>query len=499
MENDRFKFDNAEDSYWNNAADEATFFDDTSRTAVVARQALDDLFETRINNDVMSVTNSDSDFEHCLSSIQQVSVNEAVRPSTSGENILLDQRATCQLDTKINSTPSDKPRRLGSVSVLSDCSVGSFVTEPTISNESLKTQIRQIQRDLKRSLEDRFAPLPIQDTISRLRSCRPVSLDFYKSKQQKLDLLDAAVESMRDDIVLVVILFLKQTLVGSIFREVLILRPEAAEVYVKYLKADKNYQELIDTLFSLGRIDEASMIELALALQKKQPDQKLTALRRCVHSGLSSPSLQNEATFVQEKINLLERQVLIESADKDAQGDMFLQFPKKRSLIDQSLLTTVYYCSLYHYSTQTNVYTSPQSFKQAFNLTEKEYCWMVLSALSRLQNYVEIENLLKPKKIFTSQKLVCPFPWLAFFAQIARFGGPPIEVLSRWLNSVPLDERYQVADLFGDKARDVQFETIIALKDKRKLIALMSKLTNGSANYLKAQALLSNTAQKWKE
>jgi hypothetical protein len=63
---------------------------------------------------------------------------------------------------------------------------------------------------------------------------------------------------------------------------------------------------------SLGRIDEASMIELALALQKKQPEQKLTALRRCVNSGLNSPTLQNEAGFVQEKINLLERQVFIE-------------------------------------------------------------------------------------------------------------------------------------------------------------------------------------------
>jgi hypothetical protein len=54
------------------------------------------------------------------------------------------------------------------------------------------------------------------------------------------------------------------------------------------------------------------MVELAIAFQKKQPDQKLTALRRCVHSGLGSPTLQSEAGFVQEKINLLERQVLIE-------------------------------------------------------------------------------------------------------------------------------------------------------------------------------------------
>jgi hypothetical protein len=61
-----------------------------------------------------------------------------------------------------------------------------------------------------------------------------------------------------------------------------------------------------------GRDDEATMIELALAFQKKQPDQKIKALQRCVHGGLGSPTLQAECGFVQEKVSLLERQVLIE-------------------------------------------------------------------------------------------------------------------------------------------------------------------------------------------
>lgn len=54
---------------------------------------------------------------------------------------------------------------------------------------------------------------------------------------------------------------------------------------------------------------------------------------------------------------------------------------------------------------------------------------MALSALARQQNYTEIEKLLTPKKMFTSQKLVCPFPWPAFFAQIARYGSPQVEVV----------------------------------------------------------------------
>src|SRR4051812_28481875 len=77
------------DSYWNDGTEAGeALFDDTSRTAVVARQALDDLFETRVplNNDVMSITdsdnlNSDSDFELCRSNVQN-----ATRPSTSSMN-----------------------------------------------------------------------------------------------------------------------------------------------------------------------------------------------------------------------------------------------------------------------------------------------------------------------------------------------------------------------------------------------------------------------------
>jgi hypothetical protein len=49
-------------------------------------------------------------------------------------------------------SPEKKPQRLGSVSVLSDCSVGSFVTEPALNQESygrIKTELRQIQRDYK--------------------------------------------------------------------------------------------------------------------------------------------------------------------------------------------------------------------------------------------------------------------------------------------------------------------------------------------------------------
>lgn len=155
------------DSFWNESKNE-TLFDD-NRTAVspyvlidihililfnyfevAARQALDDLFETRVqlNTDVLSVSDSDHLTSENDNSNNPTTSNEFARPST---NNISELRDTYQADNKLNSVPSEKPRRLGSVSVLSDCSVSSFVTESTsnIDYGRIKSELRQLQRDYK--------------------------------------------------------------------------------------------------------------------------------------------------------------------------------------------------------------------------------------------------------------------------------------------------------------------------------------------------------------
>jgi hypothetical protein len=133
------------DSYWNSETGEA-FFDDTSRTAVAARQALDDLF-VPLNNEVVSIAdsdhlNSESEFENCR--LTQSISNDFVRPFTTNIN-------SNHHEDKINSIPPEKSTRLGSVSVLSDCSVGSFATESTSNYDygRIKAELRQLQRDYK--------------------------------------------------------------------------------------------------------------------------------------------------------------------------------------------------------------------------------------------------------------------------------------------------------------------------------------------------------------
>ncbi|KAI6199714.1 Spermatogenesis-defective protein 39 [Aphelenchoides besseyi] len=501
--NRQFTFDDPEDAYWNNDDSASAFFDDGNRTAVEARQALDNLFEQHLElPENLSTNGSDKPNSELELEVNKTANNfTLVQQSTTPK---LSSYTTNPADRRQLEATAEKPRRLGSVSVISDCSVGSFNSESTVHFDyaRLKTEHNKLQKYLEHVRHERFQPLPVTDAIKRLRSCRNVSLDFYKSKQQKIELLDAAVGSMNDDIVL---MFLKRTLNSSIFREILICKPVAAEIYIKYLREGEDHQELIDTLFALGRSDEAAMVELSLAFRLKRVEPKIAALNRCLVGGLSSPTLQKESQDIHEFVNLLERQIPIDCADevivKSENNELFRQFPKKASLVGQPLLTTLYYCCLYHYSLPANSYASPLAFKQAFDVTEKEYCWMALSSLCRRKEYAEIEKLLSPKKLLIStSKMVCPFPWSAFFSLVAKYGAPPPEVLVRWLRSIPdAEERFKIADQFGEAARDVQFDALTTLKDKKKLVTLMSKLTPHSQSYVKAQNLLSNLALKWKD
>uniref|UniRef100_A0A914QEC6 Uncharacterized protein n=1 Tax=Panagrolaimus davidi TaxID=227884 RepID=A0A914QEC6_9BILA len=144
------------------------------------------------------------------------------------------------------------------------------------------------------------------------------------------------------------------TLSNTNFREILIFKSTAASAYISYLRESGEHEELIDTLFSLGKNDEAAMVEFMLASKKRQSDTKIQALKKCLISGFTDPMLSAENGYVKDYINLLERQIPIDLTDDQnakvgGNNEIFVQFPKKASLIGQPLLTTLYYCCLYHY------------------------------------------------------------------------------------------------------------------------------------------------------
>ncbi|CAD5223721.1 unnamed protein product [Bursaphelenchus okinawaensis] len=495
----KFTFDDPEDSYWNDNDSQNSFFED-HRNASVARQVLDDLYEADFDIPEEEAPDVEDNASNGITIKQNEEVFDDIPKINFNERLQKPQLA----GKPVNESP--RPRRaLGSSSMISDCSFTSFSSDATVHLDysRLKSEHHKLQKYLDKVRAERFEPPSVETTIKRLKRCDPVALDFYKSKQDKVELLDEAINSRDNDVILTVVLFLKKTLIVSIFREILIFKPEAAEVYITYLRESNDTNELIDTLFSLGRSDEAAMVEFSCAIKKCHTTSKINSLKKCLISGFSDPTLNSEAKFVDEYIRLIERQVPIDAADeeesKSGSNEIFKQYPKKATLIGQPLLTTLYYCCLYHYNLPINVYASPLSFKATFNINEKAYFWMAASALSRKKQFTELEKLLICKKMIVAQKLVCPFPWTVFFQLVVKYGPPSKEILSKWLNAVgDVDERLNISEQFGDLTAAVQIDAIISLKDKQKLVNLMNKLNPKSVEYNKAQLILANTANKWK-
>jgi uncharacterized protein YecA (UPF0149 family) len=73
-----------------------------------------------------------------------------------------------------------------------------------------------------------------------------------------------------------------------------------------------------------------------------------------------------------------------------------------------------------------------------------------------------------------------------------------LQYLYRWIRSISdLEERLKVCEMTTE-AREVQIETLIALKDRQKLTALIKRMTPHSIEHNKAHIALANTAYKWK-
>ncbi|EJW70826.1 hypothetical protein WUBG_18266, partial [Wuchereria bancrofti] len=90
-------------------------------------------------------------------------------------------------------------------SFISDGSAESFSSNATtqLDYSRLKSEHRKLQKHLQVRLE-RYRAADPEHTIRRLLRNDPVSLDLYRSKKEKLDLLEAALESYDGNVIIAV-------------------------------------------------------------------------------------------------------------------------------------------------------------------------------------------------------------------------------------------------------------------------------------------------------
>ncbi|KAJ1366766.1 hypothetical protein KIN20_027522 [Parelaphostrongylus tenuis] len=495
----KFTFDHPEDSYWNESgSNSSSLFDDLPSKQWAARAAVDSLFDQR---ELLStkVPQPSSPIPLVNSTGETVQKREAF-------DEFIKQRTT---NFKVETSPLHEGGP-SAASVVSECSVSSLPSDANrldLDYSRLKAEHRKLQRHLEAARYDRYRAPDVKEAVRRLLKGDPVSLEWYRSKEEKLQLLDAAIDIVDGNVILTVVLYLKNTLMDSLFRDILLRKPQAAEEYISYLKLTRDYDELTTTLFALGRNADAAMVEFSAALRHQVHEQKIQALRKCVRSGFSDPFLATEAAVVNDYVNLLERQIPINVADDQIKSATFSAFPKNASLVGQSVIATYYYCCLYHYDDPAHSLANPSNIRDAFRLTEKEAVWTSVSALARQSRWPDVERVLQPKSFLgslhsraalNSPKLLCPFSWQNLFHILyLNSTAPPKDLLCRILRAVSdADQRLKLAEKYD--VCEIVIECLVAQKDRLRLSKYANKLPLNTPDAYKALAALNNTSTKWK-
>ena len=231
-------------------------------------------------------------------------------------------------------------------------------------------------------------------------------LHHIKSKEDKIRLLELAIDSCDGDAIITIILFMKQTLNSKLFKNEISNRTEAINHYLNYLKLTNQWNELISFQSMLGRADDAAITAHSQAIKPKLLSSKISNLKRCRDLYCNSFNSNSELKFIfdtiNEQVDLLERQQPIECEDKkteDTQLDptsMFVQVPRI-CLLNQSVITTLKYCCIYHFSVPNTFFASPDSIKNAYALNSKQYTWTCLRAIAICQRWSDVDRLFETK------------------------------------------------------------------------------------------------------
>ena len=241
-----------------------------------------------------------------------------------------------------------------------------------------------------------------------------INLSLYKGKEEKLQLVDEAVNRNDGNAIITTVLHLNRTIKPSIFNYELSKRSVAADHYIFYLKENQRTDQLIDTLSMLGRHEEAAITAYNQAISCSNVDTKIHNLKNCLRNHFSTGG--NEISFwrdlIAEQISLLEQQLPIEADDKrqelNALNPLFLEIPRK-PLPDCSVISTLHYCCLYHYSLPENHLASPKAICKTYQLNQKQFVWTALNAMASAKRWTEIDTLFeyKVKYYFRNSILIC--------------------------------------------------------------------------------------------
>uniref|UniRef100_A0A671PT90 Spermatogenesis-defective protein 39 homolog n=1 Tax=Sinocyclocheilus anshuiensis TaxID=1608454 RepID=A0A671PT90_9TELE len=318
------------------------------------------------------------------------------------------------------------------------------------------------------------------------------SLEKFCSLQDKLLLLDEAVAVYDGNVITAVLIFLKKSLSKEILFRELMARDVALRHYVHYLKEMGEQKLVVELLKALGRTEDMALMHYKEHLNIKDESRRRDFLKSC----LSLPFSQDDATHVQDHYTLLERQIIIEASDKKAVAEIFKKFPRKASILNMPIITTLYYSCFYHYGESEGTFSSPSNIRKTFRISEKQYILTALGARAKLKSWFDVDSLFNTKNWLGYTKKRSPIGFHRV-VDILHKNSAPVQVLQEYVNLID-DPDLKLSGALKYKCHDIVINTYRDLKDRQQLIVYREKLERDSPEYRKIQELLNNVQIRWK-
>lgn len=362
-------------------------------------------------------------------------------------------------------------------------------------------EIKYLRQQLALAQSAVGTKLKVEDTLKRILNGQPVSLEQYKSKEEKLALLDKAIASHDGNAIITAVLFLKQTLREGLFNVELIRRPVAIDQYLAYLKAQFSMKEYESMLEMLNRTEELAIVQYKKAVTVDDSMAKIHRLQACLKTYFETTAgMEHDSGLIQQQISLLQRQRPVDVADdmleKQGKHIMFNKVPRAASIVNKPVITTLYYCCLYHYEEGENLLSSPASIRKEHQLTEKQFLWTAVKARARVHKWSDIDQLFTSKGFFGGTKKKCVIGFNRVATILHKAGATP-EIVCQYLMLVDdVTTRLELAQKF--QCHDAVVETYRAQRDRQSLSAYYNKVKPNSREWFLAHHVLNDQSIKWK-
>ncbi|CCD72490.1 Spermatogenesis-defective protein 39 [Caenorhabditis elegans] len=517
----KFTFELPEDSYWNESdSNSSGLFDDLQSKQLQARAAVDNLFggdETpkpyvRPQNPTPTPTNVPLQIDGRAAAVSDKANIRITDTSPRASGKIVDDFLNMKFAENVNVAPVIQT----APSVVSEASASSLPSEAQRLDLDYN-RLRQEHRKLKDQHEvlrhERFQPLTIEASIKRMLQGHTVTLDYYRSLRDKTQLLKQAVATYDNNTIFKIVIFLERTLKENIFCKIMDGQKSACRVYTRHLQITGEWDKMNKFLRSIGQYQHASVIEFeATRKYKRNPDKRVPLLRTMLHGSFSIPEMKFEARQMEALMRNYEIQLQMEKMDAGDKGEHFRKFPKTSSLIGLPALSSLYYSAMYHYDDSPTSAASLPSVQTLIRFNDRLATQTIVSALTRLSRWPDIDKLLQPKTItmtFSAAKSVfkgkkSTSKWGVsinnhnLLTIVKRsHPSPPTDFIYRILKGESdAQERLRLALLFD--VPEMVIECLTQKGDRLSLASYAKSLKTNSVESFKAVAALNNPSIKWK-